>query len=780
MFVNSAMPLSIVAIFLLCGVCSTIVLPYLSNQFYTYLALALSIALISVRKHLSPIFTIACIALFGFGYMSFHVNKHLQNSFPDILEGKKVLLKGSICSVVEETKNQSVKFLFKVSNFYDSDQQWKLPAYIQLTWSNVKHNLQPGDSLVLRVKLKKPRNYANPGSFDSERYFFQQRIVATGYVVPSAENRLLTQSPLSQPINFLRQYLNIKVDKYLAGHEFAPIIKSLTLGVRSGMQEKHNEILQNTGTAHLLAISGLHIGLLASMCFGLIRFAWRYAPKSWLNLPSPLISATGAIILSFVYACLAGLSIATQRALIMLSIFLAAIILKRRICTWHSFYLALLLVLLWDPFVVLSIGFWLSFLAVGLLIYALRGQNRSQGYLAKLFAWFRPQVVIAIGLLPITLLSFSKSSIIGPVANCIAIPWVTFAVLPVGILAVLLLPFMPNVSAILLQLAANNFAKLWVILTKLSAVPIYVWQIPTEYIWLLIISSTLGVLWLFIPRGLPGRLWGVCGLVPLLFMQTPAIPFGQAEFNLLDVGQGLSIVIRTQNHTFIYDTGPKLPGGFDLGSNVVVPYLQSIGVNKIDTLMISHVDNDHIGGALAILNKIFTSDILISTNNALVEFNRKICVAGQTWNWDGVEFTVLHPPKDNALKKRNDLSCVLMVQAGVHKVLLTGDIEAHSEKQLIQSYGTQLQSDLLLVPHHGSKSSSSTEFLQIVKPKYALIPVGYKNQYGHPKESVLQRYRDIGATILRTEQEGAISFRLGGDLLPYCYRREQRRFWSFT
>lgn len=778
MFANSVIPLPFVVISLLCGVCSTIYLPQLSNQFYTYLVLALSLVLICIRKHLNPLITLVCIAMFGFGYMSLHVNKHIQNSFPEILEGKKVLLKGSICSVVEETENQSVKFSFKVSNLYAVDHQWKLPAYIKLSWNNAKNNLQPGDTLLLRVKLKKPRSYANPGSFDSERYFFQQRLVATGYVVPSADNKLLQQSPIMQPINYLRQYLSIKVNNYLIGYEFAPIIKSLTLGIRSSMPAKHTEILQNTGTAHLLAISGLHIGLLASMCFFLIRIGWRYAPRSWLNIPSSLVGASGALVLSFVYACLAGLSIATQRSLIMLSIFLAAILLKRKISSWYSFYLALLLVVLWDPFVVLSVGFWLSFFAVGLLMYASHSKAKPKGYMARILMWIRPQVVITIGLLPITLLCFSKSSIIGLVANCIAIPWVSFAVLPISILAILLIPFIPNLSSVLLQFTANNFAKLWVILTKLSNIPIYTWQVPSEYKWLLIICSSLGVLWLFIPRGLPGRLWGACGFVPLLLMQTTLIPFGQADFILLDVGQGLSTVIRTQNHTLIYDTGPKLPGGFDLGNNVVIPYLHAKGIKKIDTLVISHIDNDHIGGALAILEKIPTQDILISNNNTLTKYNPHVCIAGQSWNWDGVQFTVLHPIAENQVKKRNDHSCVLMVQAGDHKALLTGDIEKHSEKQLIELYGKQLQSDLLLVPHHGSKSSSSIEFLQTVKPKYALIPVGYKNQYGHPKEYVLQRYRDIGATILRTEQDGAISFRLGGDLLPHCYRREQRWFWS--
>ena len=269
--------------------------------------------------------------------------------------------------------------------------------------------------------------------------------------------------------------------------------------------------------------------------------------------------------------------------------------------------------------------------------------------------------------------------------------------------------------------------------------------------------------------------------MPLFFARVNLIPVGQAEFTLLDVGQGLSAVVRTRNHVLVYDTGAKLRNNFDLGSMVVAPYLQTMGVKAIDTLMISHADNDHIGGAISLMSKLPTKELLISDLSELYTYNPKLCIADRQWQWDGVWFKVLHPGYETISSKRNDRSCVLMVQAGKQKVLLTGDIESKSEKHLVATYGKELQADLLLVPHHGSKTSSSVEFIQQVQPKYALIPVGYKNQYGHPAQQITQRYLELQIPSLRTDLDGALSFVLGGPelmsgLQPKRYRR-LRKFW---
>lgn len=757
--------LPITALALLGGICCTMFLPQMPSLAWMYVIIAACCTLLFVQPN-HPLRIIA-IAGLGLSLMVFHFHQHQSHALPAKIDREKITVIGTISSVVEDSKKPKSKFIFEIKNIEGKDYGWKLPASVQLTWHHAKKSLQPGDSWKLKIKVKPPRNYANPGSFDAEKFYFQQRIVGLGYVIDAKENRLLQPNILSRPINNLRQHILRVMHACMPNQEFASIIVSLVLGIKGDLPAEQIEVLQNTGTAHLLAISGLHIGMLASMCFVIFRWLWRYVPSTWLFIPAPWLAACGALIVSIMYALLAGFGIATQRALIMVMVFLAGVLFKRKTSTTHSFCLALLLVLLWDPFAVLALGFWYSFLAVAFLIYAQRSSSH----------WLRPQLLIAIALLPLNLLFFGKNSLIAPIANSIAIPWVGLAVLPLSLLAVVMLPFLPDVSSMLWNIAAQNFAFLWPLLSKLALLPTYTWQLPLENLSIIILFAILGAIWLFMPRGLPGRWWGILGIMPLFFIVPQSIPKGQADFTLLDVGQGLATVIRTQNHVLVYDTGAKLTEKFDLGASVVVPYLQSIGVKKIDTLMISHADNDHVGGAVSLLRIFPAQTIITSDIEKLIHYQPIACFAGQQWEWDGVKFTVMHPNLDALYKKRNDQSCVLMIQAGEHKVLLTGDIEKRSEKQLISSYGEDLRADLMLVPHHGSKTSSSIEFLQTVNPKYALIPVGYQNRYGHPKQAVLQRYQDLGIAILRTEQDGAINFRLGGDLMPHCYRREQRGFW---
>ncbi|HSX20663.1 MAG TPA: DNA internalization-related competence protein ComEC/Rec2 [Gammaproteobacteria bacterium] len=774
--------------------CTTLFIPQLPPQSVVYACVIGALVILSLRtKHALHLLA---VAILGFSYITWHANQHIQHALPRQLETQKITVIGTISSVDQENKKPKIKFRLNVSKVYNNYSGWQLPATIQLSWNGAKQ-VAPGDVWKLQVKLKRPRNYANPGSFDTEKYFFQQRVAALGYVVASPMNHLLQQNPGTYPINTLRQWLHGFVQQSIGERTFAPVITALALGSKADLSEEQTAVLQNTGTAHLLAISGLHIGMIASMVFAVLRLSWRFVPAAFLRIPAPWFAACGALVLSIVYALLAGFSIATQRSIIMLSVLLFGILLKRKVSTVHSFCLALFLVLVWDPFAILSIGFWFSFLAVGFLMYALRGRFVSNHHssesschpgksaaftrdlLHKAVRFLKPQIVITVGLLPITLLFFAKNSLIGPVANILAIPWVSFAVLPCTLIAMLLIPIQPAVSSMLFKAAEHNFALLWTILEKLAHIRVYTWHVPDNYLSLIIIAALLGTIWLFVPRGLPGRWWGVFGFLPLFFVQSAAIPYGQADFTLLDVGQGLATVVRTQNHVLVYDTGAKLQDNFDLGTRVVVPYLHNVGIKKIDALMISHGDNDHVGGAPGLLRSINANVVITSDDQTLSEFNPGLCIAGQQWEWDGVQFTVLHPDAEEVYKKRNDRSCVLMVQAGDHKALLTGDIEKRSEKQLVARYGNELQADLMLVPHHGSKTSSSAEFLQTVNPKYALIPVGYKNQYGHPKEPVLQRYRDMNIAVLRTEYDGAINFRLGAELLPECYRRAQKGFWHY-
>lgn len=715
--------------------------------------------------------TLAAVLL-GVAFMAVHVNIQLAAVLPNALDNQKVLITGTVVSVPELTSEHKLKFIFKATDL----------GRIQLHWAAPKQNLNAGDQWSLLVKLKAPRNYANPGSFDSEKLLFQQRIIATGYVVSSSDNQLLQTSIFSEPLNKFRQYLTNIITANLGERSFIGIILALVLGSKALLDSTQWQILQNTGTAHLMAISGMHIGLIAGLAFLGVRIVWRFAPARWLHVPAPWLAAWGSLGLSFAYALLAGFSVSTQRSLIMIIVFLSGILLRRKISAWQRYCLALGIVLVWDPFVVLSAGFWLSFLAVGSLLYAFSGRQPNYRAWYNPWRWLQPQVVITIALLPVSLLFFGQNSIIAPLANLVAIPWVSFMVVPFGLCGTMLLPIFTGLGLQIISLAEYNFSLLWPFLEWCNQVPAYIWYPPQTYLGLRLVCAAAGVIWLLIPKGLPGRWWGWIGFIPLFIAPTVMLAPGQAEFTLLDVGQGLAAVVRTKSHVLVYDTGAKLSGNFDLGSRVVAPYLRAVGIKHIDTLMISHADNDHIGGAVSLLASLPVGSVLISDVNYLAQYSPIQCIAGQSWEWDEVKFTVLHPSLELRSKKRNDHSCVLMVQAGNQKILLTGDIETKSEKLLIASYGAQLHADLLLVPHHGSKTSSSVKFLEVVQPKYALIPAGYKNQYGHPKPEILERYQDLGIQILRTAQDGAISFLLGNNgadnLQPKCYRHQHRYFWS--
>jgi len=775
----SFISLPIAAVLFLLGISVTLVMPSLPALPWTFAMAVSAISLLTMNN--KYLLKHGGIFLLGFAFMAYQVNQHLATQLPAELNGQTATVIANISSVVEVGADNKLSFIAEILSLAHAVGTWPKPGLIKITWEQPAYTPQPGQQWFLTVKLKKPRDYANPGSFASEKLFFQQRIAALGYVLPDSGNQLIQESRVIQNINKLRQYLCAKIVAGLANQRFAGVIVALVVGNKNLITTEQWRVFQNTGTAHLMAISGMHLGIIASIVFIAIKIFWRFAPANFLHIPAPWLAACAALTISLMYAALAGLSVSTQRSIIMLAVYLLGTLWRRKISVLQKFCLALLLVLIFDPFVILSVGFWFSFLAVGFLLYAFAGRKLENNNWLAPWRWLRPQMVVAIGLLPISLLFFAQTAIYAPAINLLAIPWVCFLVLPLSLLGAVLLLLNINSGIVLLKLAELNFSVLWDLLNLLQDAPIYFWQPPTRYLLLTMWCAMLGALWLFVPKGLPGRFWSIFSFVALFLPRIDNLLPEQVEFTLLDVGQGLAAVIRTQRHVLIYDTGAKKSTSFDLGSRVVIPYLRTIGVQQIDTLLISHADNDHIGGAESILTSMQVQKLMLNDQTYLPAYNKHTCLAGKSWTWDGVKFMVLHPNNYNNFTKRNDQSCVLQVQAGKQKILLTGDIETKAELNLIASYGSQLQADLLLVPHHGSKTSSSVEFIQAVRPKYALIPVGYKNQYGHPKQQILQRYQDLQVPVLRTDLDGAISFKFGqaaeSKLQPQCYRREQSKFW---
>ncbi len=712
--------------------------------------------------------------LLGFLWISVQVHWHYAKQLPENLEAKPLSIIGTIVSI-PKIRDQTANFEFEV----EYSQRWANPGRVLLTWHEYRKQTKTapkvGEKWQFTVKLKRPRSYANPGSFDSERHFFQNRLHAKGSIINNPVLRL-EDSLYSHPLDRLRAWIRECLSKHLSGRALGGLVTALVVGIQDDITEDQWTVFRNTGTAHLMAISGLHVGLVAGFAFLCMMFFWSCLPRKYLRIPAPWIAAVGALGTALVYALLAGFSIPTQRSVVMVALLMLGFLTKRIISGWQSYSLALGLILLWDPISVLSVGFWLSFGAVGIILYGMGGRINPTGLWWK---WGRAQWVVFLGLIPFSLAAFQQLSLISPIANILAIPWVSLLVVPLSLIGafatVCSIPFGDWV----LKLAEQLLAWLWPLLECLNRMPSATWMNAEASPWTLGLAL-IGVLLLLAPKGFPGKIIGIFWLLPLFLIQSSSIPTGAARLTVLDVGQGLSTVIETRNHTLVFDTGPKLNTHFDTGDRVVVPFLATHGRSHIDTLIISHGDNDHMGGTDSILKQLTVSEILTSEPELFSHKQTKSCWVGQQWKWDDVHFEIVHPDTTHT-QKRNDHSCVLRVQAGKQSVLITGDIEAKSEKKIILREREKIKSNILIVPHHGSQTSSCPEFIQAVSPEYAIIPVGYKNQYGHPKENIIDRYKQANIKILNTINDGAVTFILqNSEILPEPtrYRIDQRQYWT--
>ncbi len=616
----------------------------------------------------------------------------------------------------------------------------------------------------------------NPGGMDYEKWLFSQRIRATGYVRTKAGYSLISSNWSDYPLQRLRQNLRLKLKSLLPDHPVQGIVSALVLGYRDDITPEQWDVFRQTGTNHLVAISGLHIGLVAGLVFLLTRWIWARLGHLPLRLSAPQAAAILAFSSAAIYAALAGWSLPTQRALIMVGLVMLALVLKRHVQPLHGLSVALLLVLLHDPMAVSSPGFWLSFGAVSLIFLGMHGRHNGIPWWDK---WFRVQWVVGLGLIPFLLLFFQQSSLISPVANFIAVPVVSLLVVPSLLCGVMLSGLSTAASAGLFNLGASMLDYLVTALAWFGDLPFASWTsvVPNS---LVLILSILGVLAFMFGTVRSARWLGMVILLPLVFQQTARPGRGEVHFTLLDVGQGLSAVVQTQNHTLVFDTGPRFSNSFDTGSAVVLPYLNRRHIKSIDMLLVSHGDNDHIGGVKSLLENIAVSQVYSSAPVLLDNGVALRCERGRAWHWDGVRFQILHPESINKLEKENNQSCVLMVKSEFGTILLPGDIEREAEYQLLEAYPEQLRADILVAPHHGSKTSSTEAFIKAVQPEFVLYPTGYRNRYRFPYHKVVKQYAVAGASQFETARHGAIIFKLdanGGKSRPQLARYAQQRYW---
>jgi competence protein ComEC len=633
----------------------------------------------------------------------------------------------------------------------------QLPQRMRLAWYGGPA-LHAGERWRLAVHLKRPHGLVNPQSFDYEAWLLAQRIGATG-TVKSGE-RLAAASGIGAWRDALRQ-------KLLALPAFGRQggLTALVLGDDSGLSSADWRLLQDTGTIHLMVISGGHVSLMAGLVYGLIVQLARHGlwPRRlpWL----PWACALG-FAAALGYSLLAGFEVPIRRACIMLAVVLVWRLRFRHLGVWTALLLAFDLVLSIEPLAGLQAGFWLSFGAVAILALTFAGR------LGAWSAWRtlgRAQWVMTVGLLPGLLALGLPISISGALANLIAVPWVSFVVLPPALLGTLLLP-VPWLGEGLFWLAGGLLELLFQVLEPMArwwpawlptAVPLWGWLL-----------GALGALLLLLPSGVPLRAFGLALLLPLAFPPSSAPPEGRAEVWQFDVGQGLSVLVRTREHALLYDAGPRY-GDFDLGERVVLPSLANLGVRRLDGLLLSHADSDHAGGALAIQRGLTPTQVLSGEPDQLpAALQARPCVDGASWQWDGVRFTTW---RWSGAATGNQASCVLKVEAAGESVLLTGDIDTQAERALLDA-GRALRADWLLAPHHGSRSSSSMVFLQAVQPRAVLFSRGQHNAFGHPHPTIVARYRALGIALHDNVEEGALRIRLGA-FEPIWPMRAQRRFW---
>lgn len=713
-------------------------------------------------------------ALLGFAQADWRAGRRLADRLNEALERQDIPLVGVI-SDLPQAFDRGLRFTFKPDQPPPG-----VPAQIQLSWYASGKAGAPvglpraGETWRLLVRLRQPHGNLNPHGLDYEAWAFERGIGAVGYVRPKGGNRRLSAEPRNVWgwIDQQRQRIRERFERALPDSPWRGVLVALSVGDQGAIPRAQWTLFSQTGVTHLMSISGLHVTMLGALAGALLAALWRRI--GWLALRVPaqkaaVVAATGA---AGFYVLLAGCGVPAQRTFYMLAMAALGLWLGRGALPRRVLLGALFVVLLIDPWAVLSAGFWLSFIAVAaLLLISVAGDAP-----ARWREWWRAQWAVTVLSLPILLGLFQQFSLVSPLANAVAIPVVSFLVTPLALLfAALPFPSLAELANLILR------GLMWA-LEALSAWPFALWQQAAPPGWL-VVSASLGAAWSLMPRGVPARSAGSLCLLPLLAWSPPRPAPGEAELTVLDVGQGLATHVRTASHDLVFDAGPEYGPELDAGLRVVLPYLRAEGVRALDMLVVSHDDIDHAGGADSVLAGLpvaaFRSSLPAGHRLLARSQLAAPCQRGQAWHWDGVHFEFLHPPAGWHAKGDNDSSCVLRVSTAGASALLTGDIEWAAEQSLLADAAPRLAAQILVVPHHGSRSTSHAEFVDAVGAREAVFSSGYLNRFQHPHPDVLIRYQHAAANTWRTDESGALRYRLlhEGYAGPTAERAQHARYW---
>jgi competence protein ComEC len=748
------------------------------------LLLVLVLALVkAISIGARTLITVLALSLFAFAATGLRASAFLNDALDPQVEGLDIEVTGVIAAMPHYNE-AGLRFRLEVEAAQRESKSVRLPPSIYLGW----YSGYPGDSgdhlfdlpqrqpaaivagerWQMTLRLKAPHGGRNPFGFDYELWLWEQGMQATGYVragPKDAPPRRLGQTGW-HPVERLRQAVRDRIFERVTDRHYAGLIAALVVGDQNAIDRADWDVFRATGVAHLMAISGLHITMFAWIAAFAVGWLWRRSGSLCLWLPAPSAALVGGVLLATAYALFSGWGIPSQRTILMLAT-VALLRLSGKHWPWPQvLLLACALVVAIDPWALLQAGFWLSFVAVGVLFAT------DNSAAASLGALLHEQWVITLALTPLTLLLFGQVSVVGLAANALAIPWVTLLLTPLAMLGLVLPPLWD--AATWAMLALSWYLKL------LASLPFATLTVAQAPLWAGAVG-VLGGLVLAMQSPWQLRLLGLPLILPVLLWQSPRPAEGEFQLLAADIGQGSAVIVQTARHALLYDAGPRFSRESDAGHRVLVPLLRALNLS-VDAVVLSHRDSDHTGGALAVLAMSERAELIssIADDHELQAVRQtRRCLAGQRWHWDGVDFEVLHPQASDygLANKSNALSCTLRISNGRNSALLTGDIEQAQEQGLVAE-GVTLKADVLLVPHHGSRFSSSAAFLDAVQPQIALVQASYRNRFGHPAQSVLVRYQERGIHVIDSPHCGAASWKSDQAQVIHCQRDQSRRYWQ--
>ncbi len=761
MRVNDA---NVVKLVFILGVTSTLMMPQLPTWRPLLVVTLICLAMCLKSKLAVPL----VIFILGLSLASIKFNAHTDRILPNYLERKDIEVVANIVGL-PQFNGGDAKFLARIESA-----RWQnssLPSLhgktVKLSCYRCPVDILPSESWQFTVRMKKPNGYASAGAFDYEKYLFRHQIIATGYVRLKSGYQRIDQRKYS--VNSWRMRIRNSLDRLVPDAEFSKAaILALSIGDKSAFTAKHRQVLQQSGLSHLFAISGLHVGLMFAVVMVLAKLVLSLVPRIFERWPRPFLVLPPALIAAFVYAAMAGFAVSTQRAIIMLSVFVLCRLACRSVNLLKVLLIAATIIVINDPFSVLDAGFWLSCGAVMIIHLASVGRDG----LAPL-SLLKLQPLLWLGMLPLTLIFFGQVSLISPVVNLIAVPLFCLLLIPATLMATVLGELgLTSIAGGLFQWLCYTYDLIFFILTRLVEHPFAVLSIGRIDAIMIPIIGLILILG-FRKYTLSLLVWPVVVVCLTAFSQTQRDASG-LKLSVLDVGQGLSVVIQTEQGVTVYDTGPKYSSGFSAAKAVLIPYLKHHQIRRLKRVIISHADNDHIGGFNDVKDAFSIEQLLTSRPDKIP--NSLPCVVNQSWLEGQTKFQILSPD-DGTPSGSNNRSCVLKISHGSTSILLTADIEKRVERYLI-SNEHDVSANILLVPHQGSKTSSTPDFIDAVAPEVALVAAGYRNHYGHPHNDVLKRYDDRGIQVLSTITGGTLEIEVGKRGYTVSpFRAHHRRFW---